>query len=78
VELWDDPGAFGEGVATPYDIPHYLRLLARSVETLLAPFGFGEEPVLAWLSGRSASPRAAGNAAVFEPPVPEFSRPGRR
>ncbi|HEX9709336.1 MAG TPA: DNA polymerase domain-containing protein, partial [Candidatus Thermoplasmatota archaeon] len=75
VELWDDPGAFGEGAATPYDVPHYLRLLARSVETLLAPFGYAEDPVLEWLAGRAASPRRAENARVLEPPLPEFSRP---
>lgn len=74
VELWGDPGAFGEGVATPYDIPHYLRLLARSVETLLAPFGYAEEPVLAWLAGRTASPRPAANERVVTDSPLEFSR----
>jgi len=35
-----------------YDVDAYLRLLARQVETLLSPFGYTEEGLLAWLSGR--------------------------
>lgn len=42
-----------------YHAGAYLRLLARQVETLLAPFGYAEEGVLRWLAGASRDPRAA-------------------
>ena len=42
---------FGVSPAT-FHVEAYLRLLARQVETLLAPFGYNEERVMAWLSGR--------------------------
>jgi DNA polymerase elongation subunit (family B) len=74
VELWGEPGPFGQGAGTPYDVPHYLRLLARSVETILAPFGYAEEPVLAWLAGRSTSPLRARLARVTPPEAPSFVR----
>jgi DNA polymerase II len=47
-------GPFGQGAT--YDIQAYLRLLARSVETLLSPFGYEEEPLYRWLSGRWPAP----------------------
>jgi DNA polymerase-2 len=47
-------GAAAEG----YDAGAYLRLLARQVETLLAPFGYEEEALHAWLSGRGRDPRS--------------------
>jgi DNA polymerase-2 len=46
--LWGK-GPFEGGTA--YDVDAYLRLLARSVETLLSPLGYREEPVLRWLAG---------------------------
>ena len=39
-----------------YNVEAYLRLLAREVETLLAPFGYAEEGLFAWLSGRARRP----------------------
>jgi DNA polymerase elongation subunit (family B) len=39
-----------------YDVDAYLRLLARSVETLLAPFGYEEEALYRWFSGRGMRP----------------------
>jgi DNA polymerase II len=47
---------FGGAGGTRYDADAYLRLLARSVETLLAPFGYTEASVLAWLEGRTRRP----------------------
>ncbi|MGQ0535991.1 MAG: DNA polymerase domain-containing protein [Methanobacteriota archaeon] len=47
---------FGEPKPT-YDVPLYLRLLARSVETLLSPFGYTEEGLYRWFSGASPSAR---------------------
>lgn len=44
--LWGQ-GPFEGG--THYDVPAYLRLLARSVETLLSPFGYREDALLDWL-----------------------------
>jgi DNA polymerase elongation subunit (family B) len=40
-----------------YSVEAYLRLLARQVETLLAPFGYEEEPLFRWLAGTGACPR---------------------
>jgi DNA polymerase-2 len=39
-----------------YHVDSYLRLLARQVETLLSPFGFTEEALYLWLSGRASRP----------------------
>jgi DNA polymerase elongation subunit (family B) len=44
--LWGR-GPFEGG--TQYDVGAYLRLLARSVETLLSPFGYDEETLVGWL-----------------------------
>ena len=52
-QLWGR-GPF-EGGST-YDVEAYLRLLARSIETLLSPLGYREEPLLEWLAGRRPSP----------------------
>jgi len=46
---------FGEA-RVPYHVDAYLRLLARSVETMLSPFGYTEERVFQWLRGRSSAP----------------------
>jgi DNA polymerase II len=56
VELLREPSPwFGDPDPT-YHVGAYLRLLARQVETLLSPFGYTEDGVLAWLEGRSRSP----------------------
>jgi len=54
VELLGQDGWFG--AAGGVDEAHYLRLLARSVETLLSPFGYEEDALCAWLSGAAPSP----------------------
>jgi len=45
--------------ATTYDVEAYLRLLARSAETLLAAFGYTEERLLAALNGATPHRTAA-------------------
>ena len=49
---WFGPPAGGGA----YHVDAYLRLLARQVETLLAPFGYTEESVHAWLTGKARRP----------------------
>ncbi len=70
VELAGDDGWFGSGQT--YHAGAYLRLLARSVETLLSPFGYEEENVLEWLQGRAPGPRAPAQQRVDVPPRPEW------
>jgi DNA polymerase-2 len=76
VELMGQRGLWEEEGRTVYDVEFYLRLLARSVETILAPFGYAEDPVLEWLAGRARSPKRGENAQVVEPPRPAFVRSG--
>lgn len=61
---------FGQQADT-YNVDAYLRLLARSVETLLAPFGYDEDSLHAWLSGKSKlaygfAQRTAGPRALTD------------
>lgn len=56
VELLDQPSPWFQDVQETYDVDAYLRLLARQVETMLAPFGYTEENLLQWLVGRSKRP----------------------
>lgn len=53
VELIDEPTTWFGSTEKTYHIDHYVRLLARNVETLLSPFGYTEDRVHAWLSGKS-------------------------
>ncbi len=53
---------------SPYHIDFYLRLLARSVETLLSPFGYTEDNVLAYLQGRAHDPLAAPQRRLLVEP----------
>lgn len=46
---------FGAAPET-YHVEAYVRLLARSVETLLTPFGYHEDGLHEWLMGRSPRP----------------------
>ena len=55
-----------------YHVDAYLRLLARQVETILAPFGYTEDSVHAWLSGRSRRPEAE---PLSRPAPPPYARP---
>lgn len=62
---------FGQAPA-PYHEESYLRLLARSVETMLSPFGYTEEGVFEWLRGRSRGPRPAAPRQLAGAPRPRF------
>jgi DNA polymerase-2 len=75
VELFGKRGLWeGEPGQEVYHVESYLRLLARSVETLLAPFGYAEDPVLEWLAGRAPSP-LPGRARLPDPGArPAFVR----
>lgn len=55
LELFGKENWFGVTTVSPSHA-HYLRLLARSVETLLGSFGYQEENVLRWLLGQSHNP----------------------
>lgn len=69
-DLGDTPDWLGTRGAT-YDIVEHLRLLARSVETLLAPFGYREENVLRWFLGKGG-PRETEHAQIDVPARPEW------
>lgn len=56
VELLDKPSPWFGAVADTYGVDAYVRLLARQVETLLSPFGYTEDNIHAWLTGRRATP----------------------
>lgn len=61
--LDEEPAWFGP--RTPrYDVDAYLRLLARSVETMLAPFGYTEDALYEWLAGRASSPKPTASATL--------------
>ncbi len=49
-------GWYDEDPDVAYDVGAYLRLLARCVETLFAPFGYSEEGVHSWFRGVSRTP----------------------
>ncbi len=70
IELWDQGSTwFGASGLSGHKL-HYLRLLARSIETLLSPFGYEEEAVLAWLSGATPDPLTHPTKPVIPPPEP--------
>lgn len=75
MELLDDGGEWFEDAGIPYHVEHYLRLLARSVETLLAPFGLWEDAVFDWLIGRTTAPYTTNNGRVDVPQRLEWVRP---
>lgn len=74
VELLGETSWFGDTGGREYDVEAYVRLLARSVETLLSPFGYLEDNVHGWLMGRrptAAAHRESLAAGGFrEPPAP--------
>lgn len=76
VELMGQPSLWEEEGRTAYDVEFYLRLLARSVETILASFGYEEDPVLEWLAGRAPGPKRGENAQVVVEAPPRFRRTG--
>jgi DNA polymerase elongation subunit (family B) len=63
---------FGDAAGT-YHVDAYLRLMARHVETILAPFGYTEDRVHAWLSGRAKRPEAE---PLSRPAPPVYARTG--
>jgi DNA polymerase II len=73
VELLKKSGPFAEKRGREYHVEFYTRLLAHSVETLLAPFGYAEEPLFQWLRGASKSPRTpARHRRLLEEPQPLY------
>jgi len=77
VELFASQGPLKIQGPPTYKVEFYLRLLARSVETLLAPFGLEEEALLQWFLGRASSPRAAKLGPLNASGRPAFVRAGR-
>jgi DNA polymerase II len=69
VELLRAPSLYGD-LPVRYDVEAGLRLLARSVETMLAPFGYTEERLFVWLQGSADSPTP--------PAARNLPRPARR
>ena len=73
VELLHKTGPFTERRGKEYHVDFYLRLLARSVETLLSPFGYTEEAVFQWLRGSSKSPKTPPrHRPLIEGPRPAY------
>ena len=68
------PTEFVSDGTRDYDVPSYLRLLARSVETLLSPFGYTEDSVFRWLSGSAAGPLVASQARLPDVTPPRWIR----
>ncbi len=65
IELWNQEPSWFDPTGRNGHTLHYLRLLARSVETLLSPFGYEEERVLAWLAGTAREPSRAKPQATL-------------
>jgi DNA polymerase elongation subunit (family B) len=61
---------FGPAQGT-YHVDAYLRLLARQVETILAPFGYTEDSMHAWLCGRARRPEVE---PLSWPAPPSYAR----
>ena len=72
IELWDQESPWFEDAPTTYSVLHYARLLARSVETILAPFGCWEDAVLDWFLGRADRPVPTPPRRVDVPTRPEW------
>jgi DNA polymerase-2 len=70
VELMGRDSPWFGGTPDTYHADFYLRLLARSVETLLAPFGYTEDGLHAWMSGRSRTPHQGPSTT----PAPTWAR----
>jgi DNA polymerase II len=67
VELLRSRSSWFGQTPPPYHVDAYLRLLARSVETMLSPFGYTEEDLLEWLRGRSRTPKPTPSRRVDPP-----------
>lgn len=63
VQLVNARGRIGDAPLRA-DVQHYGRLLARSMETLLAPLGWTEEGLLAAMTGRQAGTQATLTVGV--------------
>ncbi len=72
IELFASSSPWFGDIQTTYHVAHYVRLLARSVETLLAPFGYWEDFVHAWLMGASDQPLPPAPSRVDVPARPEW------
>lgn len=72
VELFDKASPWFGNAGVACSVRHHLRLLARSVETLLAPFGCAEDPVYEWLLGRAPQPRPATAGPVDVQQKPDW------
>ncbi|MGB0651765.1 MAG: DNA polymerase domain-containing protein [Thermoplasmatota archaeon] len=72
IELFDQQPAWFQDVRVGYNVNHYLRLLARSVENLVAPFGYDEEGLYQWLAGRADAPKPPPRRRVDLPSKPEW------
>lgn len=72
VELMGRAGAMGGTPGSQYHVDFYLRLLARSVETMLSPFGYEEESLFEWLRGTARRPSRAPNTAPSRHERPIF------
>ncbi len=74
VELFDVPGPLAQQnpPRIAVHVAHYLRLLARSVETLLSPFGLTENMLYDWFAGRTASPWPVVPQQITLPERPEY------
>lgn len=72
VELFDDESPWFRDPGTAYHAAHYIRLLARSVETLLSPFGYAEDGLYAWFIGQRPRPEPAAQKRVDVPARPEW------
>jgi DNA polymerase-2 len=64
------------GKTQEYDVGFYVRLLARSVETMLSPFGYDEEALYRWLMGETRRPRGP-KARRFDVTPVNWIRPRR-
>ncbi|MFO1533183.1 MAG: DNA polymerase domain-containing protein [Thermoplasmatota archaeon] len=64
VELLHEPSPWFEDAPQGYDVDAYVRLLARHVETLLSPFGYTEDALHAWFTGRTRQVAVSRPAAA--------------
>jgi DNA polymerase-2 len=74
VELFDEDSWFGTAkeLGDTYHVAHYTRLLARSVETMLSPFGYTEDNLVAWFTGAAPMSEMAIVGRVDVPARPEW------
>ena len=69
IELFGEKSEWVEHAPVPYHVGAYLRLLARSVETLLSPFGYTEDALYDWFVGAAKRPFSFTRLDAFAPKV---------